>query len=568
MNLADRGHLLRDSVRILKGKVSKTAYQGVLIAISSIVFATGLVSYYHTGQISVCGFVQAQTENVALWMLDGIPFVFAVWGQYSSSAVARQAGVLALDQMRELRIKTEHLEKQSQYAATHDELTSLPNRALFYSQVERAIFHANQEHRQLSVLLVQIENFKDICSTLGWIRSDLMLQQISIRLQRISPDREKMAKIDGNLFGILLNDIADIQASEQFARIIQKAMEQSFVVDRHQFSVHSNIGIVHFPEHGVDVDALIQRAGVALDIAQTSNTGYAIYEASLDTHSPRRLTLMSELRHALNYSELELFYQAKISVQTGKLEGAEALVRWHHPQYGFISPDEFIGMAESTRMITQLTLWAMKQVFLQCANWYSQGLEIKISMNLSTKDLHDPELPDRIADAEAKSGIKPEWVILEITEGAVMNDPERALEIIERLHDMGYRFSIDDYGTGYSSLAYLKKIPLAELKIDKSFVKDILISDNDAVIVKATINLAHNLGLQVTAEGVESQEILDRLKEYGCDLAQGYYLSNPLSVADFDQWLRDSKKQAANRASESMQSVDAESEPVSAERSF
>ena len=544
MGLAGTGNLLRNNVRILKIRVSKTPYPGVLITLVSIVLASCLVCYYQTGQISLFGIVQAQIENVVLWILDGISVVFGIWWQYASSSTYRGVGTTMFDQMQELRNQTEQLAKQTHHATTHDGLTDLPNRALFYSQVERAIFQAKQHHRMLAVLLVQIENFKDICATLGRNRSDLILQQISIRLKRISPDRQKVAKIDGNLFGILLTDTADIkEETEHFAQTIQKAMEQSFIIDKLQFAVHCNVGIVHFPEHGLDVDTLVQRAGVALDMAQTSNKGYAIYERSFDTHSPRRLTLMSELRHALRQGELELFYQAKVSIHTGKLEGAEALVRWHHPKYGFISPDEFIGMAERTRVIKQLTYWALKHAFMQCAQWHRQGVALKVSMNLSANDLHDPELPDLIAGAQALSGIEPDWVILEITEGSVMNDPESALEIIERLHDMGYQFSIDDYGTGYSSLAYLKKMPLTELKIDKSFVEDILISYNDAVIVKATINLAHNLGLQVTAEGVESKEIMDRLKEYGCDIAQGYYFNNPLSATDFDQWMRDSQWQ-------------------------
>jgi EAL domain-containing protein (putative c-di-GMP-specific phosphodiesterase class I) len=272
-------------------------------------------------------------------------------------------------------------------------------------------------------------------------------------------------------------------------------------------------------------------------MANSSNNGYAIYKSSFDNHSPQRLTLMSELRHAIERGGLELFYQAKVSIQTGALYGAEALIRWNHPTYGFISPDEFIPMVERTRMIKELTLWVLKRAFQDCADWRKQGIEIIISVNLSAKDLHNPELPDLIAGAAASAAIKPEWIMLEITEGSVMNDPESVLEIIERLHRMGYQFSIDDFGTGYSSLAYLKKMPLTELKIDKSFVMDILNSENDANIVKATINLAHNLGLQVTAEGVESKEIMAKLKDYGCDVAQGYHLNKPLSVSDFNKWI-------------------------------
>jgi diguanylate cyclase len=199
-------------------------------------------------------------------------------------------------------------------------------------------------------------------------------------------------------------------------------------------------------------------------------------------------------------------------------------------------------MAERTRMIKQLTQWVLKRAFKDCAMWHEQGLNIKISVNLSTRDLHDPDLPDLIAGIAASSGIKPEWIILEITESAVMNEPENALAIINRLHDMGYQFSIDDFGTGYSSLAYLKKLPLAELKIDKSFVMDLMNSDNDMAIVKAIINLAHNLGLSVTAEGVETQAVLTKLKEYNCDIVQGYYFSKPLSVKDFNDWVVQSKQ--------------------------
>lgn len=285
----------------------------------------------------------------------------------------------------------------------------------------------------------------------------------------------------------------------------------------------------------------MQKAGVALHVAQKSAKGYALYEPSFDKHTPLRLTLMSELRRAIEKNDLSLFYQPKVSLQTNELYGAEALVRWDHPTHGFIAPDEFIPMAERTRMIKQLSQWVLKRAFRDCAAWHQQGVNIKISVNLSTRDLHDPDLPDLIAGIAAATGIKPEWIILEITESSVMNEPENALAIINRLHDMGYQFSIDDFGTGYSSLAYLRKLPLVELKIDKSFVTELMSNDNDSTIVKAIINLAHNLGLSVTAEGVENEVILAILKDYNCDIVQGYYVSKPLSVKDFLAWMAESK---------------------------
>jgi diguanylate cyclase (GGDEF)-like protein len=530
-------NLLSENVKILKSEVSKTAFQGVLIAVGSVVIATVLVSFFAFGEISLDGIMRAQQNNFMLWILDSIPFVFGVWGQYSGSIMAYQAGAMIFDQTQELRNKTANLEKHSNYISTHDPLTELPNRALFYDRVEQAIFSAHSKKCLLSLLLIEIENFKDMFETLGRNRSDLILKQIATRLKGVSFEGDSIARIDSNAFSMLMIDQMETSGSQQLARYIQKAMEQPFIVDGLKVAAHSNIGIVYFPEHGDDVDTLIQRAGVAAHLAQHSNTGYSIYEPSFDKHSPRRLTLMSELRQAIDHNQLELFYQAKVSIKTGELYGAEALVRWNHPIHGFISPDEFVPMAERTRMIKHLTLWVIRRAFRDCAAWHKLGLDLTISVNLSAKDLHDPELPDLIAGAAASAGIKPEWIILEITEGSVMHEPENALEIIQRLHRMGYKFSMDDFGTGYSSLAYLKKMPLMEIKIDKSFVMDIINSENDAAIVNATISLGHNLGLQVTAEGVENKDILSRLREYGCDIAQGYYFTKPLSVNDFNQWM-------------------------------
>ena len=259
------------------------------------------------------------------------------------------------------------------------------------------------------------------------------------------------------------------------------------------------------------------------------------------------MTLISELRHAIERDELELYYQAKVSVKTGEICGVEALVRWNHPVHGLIPPDEFVPMAERNRLINPMTQWVLKRAFRDSATWHKQGLPIKVSANLSTKDLHDPELPDLISGIAVATGVKPSSILFEITESSVMTDPDSALSIIKRLHEMGYQFSMDDFGTGYSSLAYLKKLPLTELKIDKAFVMDILTSENDAAIVKATINLGHNLGLTVTAEGVESKEAMDLLLEYGCDVAQGYFLGQPITVDNFNQWIIDSHWKIADQ---------------------
>ncbi|WP_445369044.1 putative bifunctional diguanylate cyclase/phosphodiesterase [Methylomonas sp. BW4-1] len=530
-------NILNENVRVLKSEVSKTTYQGVAIAIASILSALLALSYYYVGEISLNGIIKAQTENYGLWMLEALPFIFGFWGQYSSSVIAYQAGAMILDQTQELRSRAESLEKQVSYSTTHDSVTDLPNRVLFYDRVEQAMLAAGNQNKMLSILLVEVANFKEVYDTLGRNSSDLILKQIATRLQSVVLGTDSVARIDGNIFSVLLSAVDNETAGLTLAKNIQAALDPAFKVERLSLVIHSNIGIVNFPEHGDDVDTLVQKAGVALFVAGQSHEGYTTYAPSYDDHSPRRLTLMSELRQAIEKEQLHVYYQPKVSVQTGQVYGAEALVRWQHPKHGFIAPDEFIPMAERTRVIKHLTAWMLKQSFKHCAEWRKRGWELIISVNLSAKDLHDPELPDVMAGVAAAANIKPGWMMLEITESSIMTDPERAMEVIQRLNEMGYKLSIDDFGTGYSSLAYLKRMPLTELKIDKSFVVDLLHSENDAVIVKATINLAHNLGLQVTAEGVETQEIMDKLSTYQCDLAQGYLFSKPMPFEDFGAWV-------------------------------
>ncbi|MGY6274636.1 putative bifunctional diguanylate cyclase/phosphodiesterase [Methylomonas sp. MgM2] len=529
-------NLLSENVKILKSEVSKSAYHGVGIAIGAISIATLAAAFFGSGEISLESVSKAQSENYALWVLDTIPFIFGFWGQYSSSVIAYRAGAIILDQTQELRSRAESMEEQANYSATHDLVTDLPNRALFYDRVEQAIFSANNQNKLLSILLIEVANFKEIYDTLGRNASDLLLKQMATRLQHVVVGVDSVARIDGNIFSLLVQATDNADAGIELAKSVQSSLDPAFKAERLSLTVHCNIGIVNFPEHGDDVDSLVQKAGVALFMAGKSSEGYVVYSPSFDDHSPRRLTLMGELRRAIQQNQLQLYYQPKVSVRTGRLYGAEALVRWVHPRHGFISPEEFVPMAERTRMIKHLTKWVLKHAFKQCVEWHRRGLELVVSINLSARDLHDPELSDIIAGTAAAAGIQPDWIMLEITESSIMSDPERTLEIVQRLHQMGYQFSIDDFGTGYSSLGYLKKMPLTELKIDKSFIIDMLQSENDSVIVKATINLAHNLGLTVTAEGVESQDVLTLLNSYDCDIAQGFYFSKPVSVDDFEYW--------------------------------
>lgn len=535
MSKSDENSQLFLNMNALKGKVSKAAYLGISIAIASIIIATIFVSLYSTGEISIASIIKIHKENFSLWVLYTFPFIFGFWGQYSSSLIVYHAGAMVQDQTSELRHRTSVLEKQANYFSTHDLLTHLPNRAFFYLQIEDAILNATIQQTPLSILLIEIDNYQNIYNTIGRISSDLVLKQITDRLKKIS---KHIARVEGSTFGMF---IQDEQNPEYVAQNIQHQLSSAFVVEHLKIAVHSSIGIVYFPNHGDDVDSLVQRAGVALYKARSNRSGLATYDPNIDKHSPMRLTLLNELRTALKHNELVLYYQPKISLSDKTICGVEALVRWDHPRHGIIGPDEFIPMAERTRTIQNVSKWVIKQAFTDCAKWRSQGTNITISINLSVTDLHDPNLPDLMAEIQTKTNIKPEWIILEVTEGSIMTDPETVLEITQRLHKMGYQFSVDNFGTSYSSLTYLNKMPLCELKIDSTFVQDLLHNENDAIIVKATINLAHNLGLQVVAEGVEDAEVISKLKTYGCDSAQGFYLMKPQTESNFSLLAKNSQ---------------------------
>ena len=528
---------LHNNVKVLRSRVSKTAWQGISIAVIALVIATLSVTYIDQGHLSIDGMIKAQSNNFALWVMDAIPFLFAFWGQYSSTVLAYEASAMVLDQTQVLRDKAENFEKQARHSVTHDLLTDLPNKELFYDRVGQVIVSPRGQS-EFYILLVEISNYKEISDTLGRNSSDSLIKQISVRLQSAFPAPITIARLENNSFSMLFSNTVSETKVLDLAESIHRVLHDTFFIEQVKLSAHANIGIVRFPVHGTDVDTLVQRAGIALYVAQNSNKGYAVYDSSFDAHSPKQLTLMSELHHAIEKQELQLYYQPKIRVADSTLYGVEALVRWNHPKHGLLFPDQFIPLMERTRLIQGLTCWVIQESFAQCAKWHKEGLDITLSINLSAKDLNNPELPDLISGIKGATGLNPEWIILEITESSIMTDPEAAMEIINRIHGMGFQFSIDDYGTGYSSLSYLKRLPLKELKIDRSFVSDILRDESDAVIVNATINLAHNLGLEVTAEGVEDAEILALLKAEGCDLAQGYHIGKPMPLVEFNHWTK------------------------------
>jgi len=426
-----------------------------------------------------------------------------------------------------------------EYQALHDTLTDLPNRTLVLDRLRQAIHAAGREGKPLALLLMDLDRFKDVNDALGHHHGDLLLKQVGPRVLSVLRESDTIARLGGDEFAVLL-PATDIDGATVTAQKILEALDRPFVVEGFFLEIGASIGIALFPEHGEDVDMLMRRADVAMYSAKQSSSGYAVYISEHDRHSPRRLALMGELRHAIERQEFVLYYQPKVDLKTRRTIGVEALIRWKHPQHGLIPPDEFIMLAEHTGFIKQLTFWVLSDVLRQWRVWNQNGIDLSVAVNLSARNLQDLQLPDQFTELFRTAGVAPRMLELEITESAIMADPSRAMEILTRLRSKSIRFSIDDFGAGYSSLGYLKKLPVDAVKVDKSFVLGMAANADDAVIVRSTIDLAHNLGLKVVAEGVESREVLDRLMEMGCDAAQGYYLSRPIPAEELTRWLNES----------------------------
>ncbi len=424
-------------------------------------------------------------------------------------------------------------EEQSRGQTDYDILTGLPNRTLLHERLRQALLAADREAEPVALVLMDLDRFREINDTFDHRRGDLVLQQIGVRLQQVLGELGTVARLGGDEFALLLPGTGG-EGAVQIVHRVLKALEEPFTVDELPLAVGASFGVVLYPDHGTTADHLIQRADIAMYLAKEQGSGHCIYASGANRHNPRRLALMGQLRGAIERGELVLYYQPKISLQTRTVIGAEALVRWRHPEFGLVQPNEFIGPVEQSGLIQPLTAWALNTALRQC------GAEMSIAVNLSRRNLHDPHIPELVADALRNSRVRPDRLVLEITESAIMADPTRAMEILTRLHQMGVRLSIDDFGTGYSSLAALRKLPVHEIKIDRVFVKNIATDDDDAIIVRSIIDLAYTMGKEMVAEGVEDAATLEQLAAMGCQHAQGFYMSKPLPIEEFKRWISES----------------------------
>ena len=421
--------------------------------------------------------------------------------------------------------------------AYHDALTGLPNRALFRDRLEQAIRSAKRGESNPTILIMDLDRFKEVNDSLGHHVGDLLLKEIASRCTgALSRACDTVARLGGDEFAILLL-ASDTHGAEVIARRVLSALEAPTTLEGQSVIIGGSIGIASYPEHGEDMHTLLRHGDMAMYAAKRSNTGFAVYDPRYNRQSQQRLSLMSELRHAVEHDDLVLYYQPKVDLVTGTIKHVEALVRWIHPERGFIAPDDFIPFAEHSGYIKAITGWVIAEALRQLADWHGRGIDLNVSINISARDLTNPELPAMFTGLDATRAGALQWLSLEITESGIMTDAARALGTLEFLRGLGLRLSIDDFGTGYSSLSYLKRLPVQELKIDKSFVIDMAEDKDGAMIVLSTINLGHNMGLEVVAEGVENQETWDLLKTWGCDMAQGYFIARPMPGDQLVQWL-------------------------------
>jgi diguanylate cyclase (GGDEF)-like protein len=419
--------------------------------------------------------------------------------------------------------------EENRHQALHDPLTGLPNRRSLYERIESLL----ADGRPLALLVADLDGFKELNDTLGHHAGDVVLSQLGPRVQAAVPNAELLARIGGDEFAVLTFEDPPGDAAARF----REALDEPFVVDGISLTVQASVGIARFPDHGDDAHALIQRADVAMYQAKARQCGWLEYEPQRDDHSRTRLALAGELRRAISDRELVVHYQPKADLERGEVISVEALVRWQHPTLGMLPPVEFVPMAEQTGQIRPLTLFVLDVAAAQAREWDDAGLELKVAVNLAMANLVDSQLPEDVAALLAKHKLPPSRLILEITENVVMADPARTLAILARLRSLGVGLSLDDFGTGHSSLAYLRRLEVDELKIDRSFVTDMIRDGQNAAIVRSTIDLAHAVGIRIVAEGVEDAGTLFELKAMGADEVQGFYLSPAVPARDITAML-------------------------------
>jgi diguanylate cyclase (GGDEF)-like protein len=440
-----------------------------------------------------------------------------------------------------LRRQTEALQasvERDRHQSTHDALTGLPNWVLLEDRLQQALAAASREEGEIALLLIDLDRFKEINDSLGHSYGDKLLVQVGPRLRSVLRDMDTVGRLGGDEFAVLLPSVDGVAEAEAVAERLRQALHQPFDVDGVILDVEASIGIVLSPWHGTDTEELLRNADIAMYAAKELKAGAVVFQPEVHATTPVRLSVLGDLRRALDSDdELFLNYQPKITLDGERVEGLEALLRWQHPTQGLIPPGDFILVAEGTGIILRLTERVLNLALAQQRRWMDAGTAVPVAVNLSTRCLLDAGLPDLVERLLAEHRVPARLLRLEVTESAVMGDAARCMDVLQRLHDLGVHLSIDDFGTGYSSMAYLRRLPVDELKIDRSFVLGMTTTAQDLVLVRTAIDLGHNLGLTVVAEGVEGAEHVAALRDLGCDIAQGYHYARPMAAEQMTELL-------------------------------
>jgi diguanylate cyclase (GGDEF)-like protein len=459
------------------------------------------------------------------WLMAGLGIVVGILGFVIAATVVRH---------------TDRQSKLLQHQALYDSLTGTPNRSLFTDRLQQTILTYRRESKSFGLIAMDLDLFKEINDTYGHHAGDEVLKEVARIIQQCLRESDTVARMGGDEFSILLPSAKTIAGSLTVAKRIVEKLREPIMVLGHELEVCASLGVTQFPVYAEQLDELQSQADSAMYQAKRAHTGYAVYDAGMALKTDEGAELLAALRKAITKGELVLHFQPKIEFSTRRISGVEALVRWQHPERGLLSPDKFIPLAENSELIRPLTEFVLRSAIAQAAAWLASGIRLSIAVNVSAVNIQDPRFPELIVEILREYRLPAELLELELTESAVMSKPKLAIQCIKQLHDLGVQVSIDDFGTGYTSMSQLKDLLVAKIKIDRSFVKNMVIDHNDAVIVRTTVDLSHNLGFKVVAEGVEDQATWDHLENLGCDSAQGFYMSRPLTAEAFMHWLDNS----------------------------
>jgi diguanylate cyclase (GGDEF)-like protein len=504
---------------------SRVPLDSILRQMHSGVLGEFVVSYMGLALFSVL--VAITTQTIGLWAIAVFiaPLAFA-WQM--------------LHRTHSLQITSEELaekQRENEYQAFHDHLTGLPNRLLFRLRLGEAIEEAAATEGRLAVMLMDLDHFKEINDSLGHHVGDQLLAAVGPRLADTLREDDLMARLGGDEFGVLVPGIHEDSTATAIAQRLIEGLHHPVSVDELALDVSGSIGVAFYPDHASDADTLLRHADVAMYASKEAGTAFEVYDEMIDTHKPELVRLVSQVRQAIDDGEFRMYLQPKIRLADGRVAGAEALIRWHHPTLGRLAPADFIPMVEKTVLLQPLTHWALNDVLRTWRRWSDDGIRIPVAVNVSPRTLLDQDLPEVVGHLLERWGVPARFLRLELTENFLVADSGRSDAVLNGLSQVGVGLSIDDFGTGFSSLSYLKRLPIEEIKIDRSFVSHMLERVDDFTIVRATVELGRNLGLRVVAEGVQDRETFDRLGDFGCDEAQGFYISKPLEPEEFWSWL-------------------------------